>query len=37
MMLKMTVKHGFLTALVVAVRFKTNYELINSYFYDYSG
>jgi hypothetical protein len=27
----------FVTALVVVVRFKTNYELINSYFYDYSG
>ncbi len=37
MMLNMTVKTWFLTALVVAVRFKTNYDLINLYFYYYFG
>ena len=32
----MTVKHGFLAALVVAVRLETDYKLVNSYFYGYS-
>jgi hypothetical protein len=36
-MIRIAEKHGFLTALVVAVRFKTDYELINSYFSDYAG
>ena len=31
----MTVKHGFLAGLVVAVCLKTDYKLANSYFYDY--
>jgi hypothetical protein len=36
MRLNMTVKHGFLAALVVEVRLKTDYKLVNSYFSDYS-
>ena len=36
MTLNMTVKHGFLAVLVVEVRFKTDYKLVNSYFSDYS-
>ena len=36
MTLNMTAKHGFPAALVVAVRLKTDYKLVNSYFYDYS-
>ncbi len=35
-MLKDTERLGFLTALVVAVRLKTDYEMANSYFYEYS-
>ena len=36
MTLNMTVKHGFLAALVVAVRLKTDYKRVNSNFYEYS-